>query len=153
MSTNNSPPCPYIVLAKYIPEKEDYEMIGRDLTDITKNAGLRPFVNKEIKRNKRPAWKDFALHAEVRKTAVKNSEATQAHRDGDSSTKDMDFAMVVWADHDPTEFIVDGKVFQPEPYELVLARNIACYHRRPNISGHRLFFRQRVEVPPHIKLP
>jgi hypothetical protein len=145
---------PYVILGTYKPEEgTSCEQIGKFLTEITSGLNLVPFKNKEIKRNKKAAWSDYKLHAEVRKTAVKNSEATSFHQDGDTSTKDMDFAMVVWADRDPTEFKLGEKVYQPKPFELVLARNLGCYHRRPNIEGKRLFFRQRVELPKDINLP
>jgi len=143
---------PFIVLAKVVPTSKKCADIGRALTYITKQHGLIPFKNKEIKRNPKAAWFNYELHAEVRKTAVKDSEATSWHQDGDTSTNQMNFAMVVWADRQPTEFKVGEKIYKSEPYELVIAKNLSCFHRRPNIDGERYFFRQRVEIPKHIKL-
>jgi hypothetical protein len=144
---------PYIVLKVYRPKENKCLTIGQDLTNITKELGFIPFKNDEIKRNEKAAWFDYELHAEVRKTAVRGSEAEDFHMDGDTSTNDMDFAMIVWADNAPTQFKFNKKIYQPKPFELVIARNLSCYHRRPhNIQGDRRFFRQRVEVPKHIKL-
>lgn len=145
---------PYVVLTTYKPNQNNCAAIGKDLTTFTKKLGLIPFENPEIKRNKKAAWSNYDLHAEVRKTAKSGSEATEWHQDGDTSTNSMDFAMVVWADREPTEFKIGDKVYQCKPYELVIARNLGCYHKRPNeINGERYFFRQRVEVPKDIKLP
>ena len=152
MNQENNPP--YIVLATYKPLIRKCSAIGRDLTAITRDLGLKPFRNDEIKRNTKAAWSSYSLHAEVRKTAVPGSEAEGFHQDGDTSTRDMDFAMVVWASKTPTEVRVGSNIFQPKPYELVIFRNLACYHRRPKgIEGKRYFFRQRVVVPKHIQLP
>ena|SRR5438128_8096774 len=137
---------PYIVLCVYKQLENTCWKIGKDLTNITKELGFIPFKNDEIKRNPKAAWFDYDLHAEVRKTAVRGSEAVSYHADGDNSTNDMNFTMIVWANKDPTEFKLENQIFQPKPFELVMAWNLGCYHRRPpRVNGHRLFFRQRIK--------
>ena len=129
--------------------------IGVDLCTFTESLGLVPFKNDEIQRNEKAAWSDYKLHAEVRMTAKPGSEGTSWHQDGDTSTNNMDCALVLWTNRDPTQFkfkgitIIGGKeIYTPEPFQIVIARNLAAYHRRPpNVSGRRWLFRQRVEVP------
>lgn len=66
----------------------------------------------------------------------------------------MNHAEVLWANKTPTEFQYQGKIYQPKPFEVVLVKNLSCYHRRPkDAPGRRWIFRQRVEVPKHIDLP
>lgn len=145
---------PYKIIAIYKPLKRRCRLIGRDLVAITKKAGLIPFKNDEIKRNPKAGWFNYDLHAEVRMTAVPGSEAEGWHADGDTSTNDMDFAMVVWSNKRPTEIRYNGKIYQPKPYEVVIFKNLSAYHRRPaNCPKRRVMFRQRVEVPKHIQLP
>lgn len=152
---------PYIVLAVYKPFRLENEKlksfcarIGNDLTAITKQNGLTPLKNDEIQRNKRPIWSNYNAHAEVRVTAVAGSQGEQYHQDGDLNNTNMNFGMCVWASKTPTEIKVGNKIFQPQPYQLVLFKNLSCYHRRPSgIKGRRFFFRQRVKVPNHIELP
>jgi len=145
---------PYVVLAYYRPAKRRCRLIGNDLVALTKKAGLIPFKNNEIKRNPKAGWFNHPLHAEVRMTAVAGSEAEDWHKDGDTSTNDMDFAMVVWANKTPTQILYKGKIYQPKRYEVVLFKNLSASHRRPtDCPNKRVMFRQRVEIPKHIDLP
>ena len=122
--------------------------IGKDLLSITKAKGFVPFKNDEIKRNPKAAWSSYDNHAEVRMTAVENSEGADWHQDGDTSTDDMNFGMIVWASRQPTELkTLDGKIVNLKPYHIYYFHNQEFYHRRPNvINGRRFFFRQRVEA-------
>ncbi len=138
---------PYKILGIYKPYGKLYREIGKDLTDITKSLGYIPFKNDEIKRNNKAIWSDYHLHAEVRRKAVIGSEGTEWHQDGDTSTKNMNCGMILWADRDGTEFKVEDKVFQCLPYQIVYFNNLDCYHRRPpHVEGKRISFRQRVEI-------
>lgn len=144
---------PYKVLGIYKPESSKCFKIGKELTEFTKRLGFIPFKNDEIKRNSRAAWVNYDLHAEVRRTAIPGSEGTTWHQDGDTSTSHMDCALVLWAERDGTEFKVNDKIYQCKPYEVIIARNLSCYHRRnPEVSGIRRSFRQRVEVPKKMNL-
>lgn len=146
---------PYISLGTFKPSKWRASIIGKELTEFTRQRGLRPFLNDEIQRNERAIWKDWALHAEVRRTAVIGSEGTSFHQDGDTSTSNMDCALVLWSNKWPTQFRGnDGVVYQCKPFEVVIARNLACTHRRPpEADGKRWSFRQRVAVPASLRLP
>jgi hypothetical protein len=142
---------PYKVLGTYRwPKGKRYaRFIGRDLIRFTKKLGYKPFPEDNIKRNLGAAWSNYKYHAEVRMTAVPESEGTEWHQDGDTTVPDnMDFGLIVWANKNPTEFQTkDGKIWQPEPFEVVYIGNLDCYHRRPpGLSGRRWHFRQRVKI-------
>ena len=103
--------------------------------------------NKEIQRNAKPIWSSHKDHAEVRRTAVRGSQGTQWHQDGDTTTEDMDFGLVLWSQHNCTEFkFSDGTIIQAKPFEIIYIDNLSCYHRRPpEVEGKRWSFRQRVQ--------
>lgn len=147
---------PFVVLKKWKwgPKGRYASKIGLALTDITRDMGLVPLINDEIQRNPKAAWFDYDLHAEVRMTAVKGSEGVGWHQDGDTSTSDMDFSLVLWASRDHTQFKFPDsvQVYQPKPFELVIAKNLDAYHRRPpQVEGRRWQFRQRVVTPPWLE--
>lgn len=146
---------PYITLEPhYKPTKRRCSIIGIELTQLTEELGFIPLNDDKIKRNSKAAWFDYVSHAEVRMTAVAYSEGTDWHQDGDTSPgARMDHALITWANTHPTQFTFrgisqeDGSKFiwQPEPYELIIARNLAVLHRRPpNTPSKRFMFRQRV---------
>lgn len=144
---------PWISLGQFKPSKRRCSIIGKELTALTADLGFKPLKDDDIQRNERAAWSDRSLHAEVRMTAVPGSQGTQWHQDGDTSTSDLDFALVLWANREPTEIKVGDDIYQPKPYEVVVVHNLAGYHRRPpEVSGKRFFFRQRVETPPQLKI-
>lgn len=141
---------PYRVLGRYRWRKgrRYAKLIGKDILKITQSMGFIPLDEDDIKRNTGAAWSSYKNHAEVRMTAVPGSEGTQWHQDGDTTVPGrMDFGLIVWASSDPTEFQTrDGKIWQPEPYEIVYVNNLDCTHRRPpDVSGRRWHFRQRVK--------
>lgn len=148
-------PFKVITTYKWGPKGRYCSKIGEDLLEITRELKLVPFDNDEIQRNEKAAWFDYKNHAEVRMTAEEGSQGTGWHQDGDTSTSNMDCALVLWTNRDPTEFkfkgITPSPISTPKPFELVIARNLSAYHRRPpNANGGkptRFIFRQRVEVP------
>jgi hypothetical protein len=146
---------PFVVLGTYEPKRWRAHLIGEHLTAFTASLGLVPLDDSMIQRNARPIWQDDDLHAEVRRSAVRDSQGTSWHQDGDTSTKDLDFALVLWSERDCTEFRAkSGKVYIPQPFDIVIARNLGCLHRRnPLTEGKRWSFRQRVELPTTMTLP
>ena len=147
---------PYKLLRTYVPSVQRAYRVGRDLTAFTYECGLKPLPNPHlIRQNTGAAWYNAALHAEARLTAVPHSEGTGWHQDGDMSPGcNMNHALVVWADRDPTQLSYNGKVYQLIPNEVVIFRNLICLHRRPPLTkGFRMSFRQRVEVPEWFGLP
>ena len=142
---------PYIVLGIYHPTLWKKWKIHRDLTRLTASLGLVPLPGR--------AWKlvgQRGLHAEVRKRSVPGTQATGWHQDGDMDPGvEMDHAIITWANVAPTEFKVgNNRTFQPKPFEVVIARNLGVYHRRPpNAPQERWLFLQRVEVPTDYDLP
>lgn len=143
---------PYTVLDTYKwPPKGRYaKIIGEDLTAYTESLGLVPLNSELIQRNANPAWQDYGRHAEVRMTAEPQSEGTSWHQDGDTTLphSGMNFALVLWANRDHTQFMADENIFQPDNFEIVIAKNLDAMHRRPpGLEGRRFHFRQRVELP------
>jgi len=141
---------PYIVLLKYRPKIWKKWRIHRDLTRFTAEIGLVPLPGR--------AWKlvgQRGSHAEVRRRAVEGSQATGWHQDGDMDDVEMNHGIVTWANVAPTQFkTANGIIYQPEPFEVVIARNLGCYHRRPpDAPNVRWLFRQRVLIPKHMGLP
>lgn len=149
-------PAPYIILReRYVPKIWRAYRIGRDLTRLTRSLGLMP-LNDPIHGPQRfRAWCNEELHAECGWKTYKGHQGEDWHRDGDLAPgSKMDNAMVLWANRTPTEFRVGETIYQPKPFQVILARNLACLHRRPaNAPKRRWIFRQRVEVPKHIDLP
>lgn len=127
--------------------------IGEDLTEITKNLGLVPHKDSKHGPQDWVEWYDYSLHAEVRKQTLKNGEGRSFHQDGDTTQgANMACALVLWCSNTPTEYqrVGDNKIYQPEPYEIVISHNLKSYHRTPNNAptgwGNRFVFRQRVAL-------
>lgn len=139
---------PFTVLATYHPKVWRGAAIGRELTRITKDLGLKPLRAKRMRLHKNARWRRRRLHADVTCYADPKSEATSWHKDGDlTSGFPMEHAIVVWCNKAPTEFKHKGKVFRPKPFQVVIARNMDCQHRQPpDAPARRWFFRQRVEL-------
>ena len=137
---------PFKSLGFYKPKRRRCSVIGKDLTKITKELGFVPLPGIGGKNNTKAAWTNDKLHAEVRMTAVKGSEGTSWHQDGDTTSgANMDHVLIVWADRHPTEIKYNGKIYQAKPYEIMAVKNLGCHHRRPpNYEGKRFHFRQRV---------
>jgi len=149
---------PYKVLAVYKPQPFIWnaQKVGEDLTRITSDHGLIPHVDPAhgplpLKgRN----WVSVKLHAEVRRRTFNTKQAEDWHSDGDTTPgAKPDCCLVVWASNHPTEIQYQGKIYIPEPYELVIFKNLSVRHRRPeNCPKIRWMFRQRVAVPQHMEL-
>lgn len=150
---------PYIVLGTYYPKVWKTWKVGPELCAITKAHGLVPHkdpVHGPLKL--RYWWYDEKLHAEVRRRTLADPKAvrgTQWHQDGDLDPGSiMNCALVTWCNKEPTEFLYKDVIYQPEPYQVVISRNLCGSHRRPpNAPKERWLFRQRVAVPKHLKLP
>lgn len=139
----------YKSLGIYKPPKWRAWMVGRDITAITKKAGLVPLPMGEHRLHK-GSWKSRSKHADVmRRRPPYDTADTQWHQDGDTTGAKMDCSLVVWSTNNPTQIkLDDGTIVQPQPYEVIVLNNTACYHRRPPWTPKiRWFFRQRVETP------
>ena len=134
-------------IGTYKPKRWRGSIIGPAILEITRSYGLVPLINDSIQRNAKPIWASLLDHAEVRRTAIVGSEGTSWHQDGDTTTDEMDFGLVLWSQHNCTEFkYPDNIIIQAKPFEIIYIDNLECYHRRPpNVSGKRWSFRQRVE--------
>lgn len=139
---------PYRVIGRYVPPRWRASVIGIDLTGMTEDLGFIPFVDPVIKQNRGAAWYSEKLHAEVRMTAVPGSEGTSWHQDGDTSPgANMDMGIILWSNRWPTQFILENKIYQAKPFDLIIARNLKGRHRRPpEAEGRRWSFRQRVTI-------
>ena len=150
---------PYISLGTYRwgPKGRYAHKIGRELTDLTEGMGFKPFPTIGGKNSENPAWSDPNLHAEVRMTAIKDSEGVDWHQDGDTtSIADMHHGLIVWSNTTPTQVRwaspkgeLDALMLthQPEPFEVIYIHNLHVFHRRPpNAPSRRWHFRQRVEI-------
>ena len=146
---------PFLVLKeRYCPKTWRAWQIGRYLTRLTKSLGLIPLDDPVHGPQKFRAWCDKTLHAEAGWVTYKAGQGEDWHQDGDTKPGSrMNNAMVLWSNRTPTEFRFNGRVYQPEPFQVIIAKNLSCHHRRPdNAPGRRWLFRQRVEVPKHLKL-
>lgn len=147
---------PYVVLKeRYVPKIWKAWAIGQYLTRLTKGLGLVPLDDPEHGPQSFRAWCSEGLHAECGWVTYKGNQGEDWHQDGDLAPgSKMNNAMVLWANRTPTEFQYLNKIYQPKPFQVIIARNLAGQHRRPgNCPKKRWLFRQRVEVPKHIKLP
>jgi len=147
---------PYIVLGTYKPSKYRGSIIGPDILEILEPFGLVPLSDPAHGPQVTSIWCDEALHAEVRRFA-QHSQGSGWHQDGDMAPgSHMDHAAVLWAAVTPTEFQWGGAVWRPEPFEIILVRNLGCFHRSPPDAPkppkRRWFFRQRVEIPTDLEL-
>jgi len=147
---------PYLILQEcYVPSIWRAWRIGRDLTRLTRELGLVPLRDPAHGPQTFRAWCSKRLHAEAGWVTYKRGQGEDWHQDGDLAPGSrMDNAMVLWANRTPTEFRFNGKIYQPKPFQVILARNLAGHHRRPaDAPRRRWLFRQRVEVPRHLELP
>lgn len=154
---------PYKILGSYKPVgKQPWSplAIGTFLTNFTKGLGLKPHndpAHGPLILTK--AWYNIPLHAEVRtRTSLTAMSAEGWHYDGDDTPgADSNCCLVLWSSKTPTEFKFmhgDGTVYQPGPYEIVIAHNMHALHRRPaGCPRVRYIFRQRVAIPTHMELP
>lgn len=138
---------PYRVLGVYHPVDKKAWKVGRDLVAFTAGFGLKPLPGVGGKNNTGAAWSRPEVHAEARLTGRRNAEGSSWHQDGDNTDgANMDHVLILWADRSPTQFLVDGAVYQPAPFEIVAFGNLTGYHRRPpDFDGFRMSFRQRVK--------
>ncbi len=147
-------PRPYIVLKqRYRPKRWRAWSIGRYLTRLTEERGLVPLDDSIHGPQTFRAWCNKDLHAECGWVTYKGNQGEGWHQDGDLAPgSQMDHAEVLWSNRTPTEFQYKGKIYQPKPFQVILVKNLSCMHRRPaNAPKRRWFFRQRVEVPTHIR--
>lgn len=148
---------PYMILDIYKPKRYRASLIGAALTKFTKDLGLIPLKDPVHGPQETSIWCSVPLHAEVRRFA-QHSQGSQWHQDGDLADGSfMDHAAVLWAATTPTEFKANDNVYRPEPFQIVLARNLNGHHRSPpdapKAPTRRWFFRQRVQIPTHMELP
>lgn len=145
---------PYLVLATYHPTRWKAYQVGKDLTAITKANGLIPHVDPAHGPLLNVPWVSEELHAEVRRRTFKTKQAEDWHYDGDTTEGSKpDCCLVLWATNHPTEIKYENKVYVPEPYEVVIFKNLSVRHRRPeNCPRIRWVYRQRVAVPQHMEL-
>ena len=153
----SQPECPFLLMGTYKPKRYRGSLIGEYLTKFTERLGLVPLVDGVHGPQVTSIWCNEKLHAEVRRFA-QHSQGSSWHQDGDLAPgSNMDHAAVLWAAVTPTEYNVGKEIFRPEPFEIVIARNLGCVHRSPPDAPHpperRWFFRQRVELPTDIELP
>lgn len=125
--------------------------VGEYLVKFTADLGLVPHIDPAhgpIEQAK--AWYSTKDHAEVR-TLTMASSAEDWHYDGDDTDgADPNCAMVLWTSVMPTELKTpDGKIYQPNPWEIVIFNNMRVLHRRPpGCPKHRWVFRQRCQPLP-----
>jgi hypothetical protein len=138
---------PYVSLGFYKPPKWSPKLVGEYITNLTKELGFIPNSDAKHRHQSKTPWNSKKLCAYVRKRTVKNPRAASWHQDGDLVPGAlMDDSLVLWASNTPTELQVGDKVYQPKPYEIILFRNLSCFHRRPpGCPRVRWLFRQRVE--------
>lgn len=146
---------PYVVLGIYKPTRWKSWAVGKDLTRMTKEAGLKPHYDPAHGPLTTVPWFSKELHAEVRRRSFKTKQAEGWHYDGDLTPGAKPACcLVLWATNNPTEIMWNGKIYTPNPYEVVIFKNMSVTHRRPaNVPRKRWVFRQRVAIPSHIKLP
>jgi hypothetical protein len=138
------------VLGHYRPTVWTPKAVGEELTTFTRNLKLVPHVDPahgpiHLTRS----WFSVPLHAEVRTRTSPAMSAEDWHQDGDTTPgANMNCCLVLWATSNPTEFKIGDTIYQPKPYEVVIAHNQKVYHRRPGgCQRKRWLFRQRVAVP------
>lgn len=150
---------PYKVIGVFMPDMGDPYWkawrVGRHLVALGVKKGLVPHVDPAHGPLTTVPWYNEALHAEVRKRSFKTKMAEGWHYDGDTTPgAKPECAIVVWASTMPTEIKWQGLVYQPEPWEVVVFKNMSVTHRRPaGVPKKRWVFRQRVRVPSHLSLP
>ncbi len=138
---------PWFSLGYHRPPRWKAWEVGRDITRLTEAAGLEPFADPLHRHQVKAAWCSESKVAYVRRRTVHNPKAADWHQDGDQTGEDMDFSIVLWATNTPAE-IEGHEIVSPQPYEVVLIRNLDVRHRRPpNAPRVRWIFRQLVRNP------
>ena len=146
---------PYVVIGHYRPKRRRGSIIGPAILSRIAHLNLVPKLVGSWGPQTTSIWHSWPDHAEVRRFVQPSGQGGAWHQDGDlepNSDEIMNHAAVLWADSYPTEFKTpDGMIHRPEPFEIVIASNLACHHRSPADAPapptRRWFFRQRVEVP------
>lgn len=121
--------------------------MGRYIVDLTKSLGLTPLCDPKQKTQFTAAWFSRKNSAEVRKRTPLNKRAEGWHQDGDLDDGSiMDHGLVLWSSNTPVEIMVGNDKYIPEPYEIILVKNLSCVHRRPPYAKKiRWRFRQKVK--------
>lgn len=145
---------PYKVLGTYRPPVWSAKLVGQELTRLTEDFGLVPHVDPAHGPLLTVPWVSEKLHAEVRRRTFKTKQAEDWHQDGDTTPGSKpDCCLVLWATNHPTEIKYQDKIYVPNPYEVIIFKNMSVKHRRPEGCPRiRWVFRQRVEVPLHMEL-
>jgi hypothetical protein len=151
---------PYKILGHYKPHKLRGSIIGPRILSIISKFGFVPLDDPAHGPQTTSIWCDPDLHAEVRRFAQPNGQGVGWHQDGDMADgSHMDHAAILWANKTPTQFKweFNDTIFQPEPYQIVLAWNLNGMHRTPPNAPkppkRRWFFRQRIEIPTSMEIP
>lgn len=146
---------PYVVLGVYNPPEWDAAKVCWDLMWLTNQKGLKVLNGPPHNLDDACAFYERRMHAGVRRRAAEHGQGEQWHQDGDTTHgSKMDQAIVLWCSNTPTQIKYNGTVYQPEPREVIVFRNLSCYHRRPPDANYvRWTYRQRCEIPTHIHLP
>ena len=135
-------PVPYIVLGVYKPGLFEANLMGPELVEFSRRLSLHPYGGPWCGG----AWYDIEASAELRL-----SVDTRANFFGDGWHRDggLDQGIIAWANQDPTELRFNGRIYQAQPFEIVLFRNSGPEHRQPRkeMDG-RWFYRQYVQ-PTH----
>lgn len=139
---------PYTVIGTYWPTVWSPRRVGNDLLRITRRLGFKPLNDPVHGPQEWAPWCSVKWHAEVKRRTPKNPKGGDWHQDGDLDPGSrMNCGIILWATNTPTQFRVDGQIYQPNPREIVVFRNLDCYHRRPADANRvRWIFRQRVEL-------
>ena len=145
---------PFLVIAHYVPSKWNAQKVGKELTEATRRLGLIPHDDPAHGPLHSAAWFSDELHAEVRRRTFKTKQAEDWHYDGDlGGGANPNCALVLWSTNHPTEIMYNNKIYVPNPYDLVIFKNMSVRHRRPpGCPRIRWTFRQRTQVPEHLNL-
>jgi len=139
---------PFTVIGKYIPTRWNLRIVARALEKISFDAGLVPLPIGNYRLHKGP-YQNYKKHSDLMRRRPKYDTSDAGwHQDGDSGGNDMKCSLVLWSTNTPTQFQYIDKIYEPNPYEVVVANNLSCTHRRnPNSPRIRWLFRQRVVTP------
>jgi hypothetical protein len=138
---------PYRVLGEYKPFLGEYKLTTYDASkmyaDLMALVARCGFVVKITPQLRGPDWYR-GWHTTT------DSEDTQWHQDGGSTVSEAAPGIVLWSTKSPTQIrrIGEEEIFQPEPYQVVLADNRQVQHRRYGDMEDRWFARLFVELKP-----
>lgn len=138
---------PFVILGDYWPPEWSPKRVGEDLLAVTHALGLSPLQDYAQKTQYTAPWYSEYWSAEVRRRTPSNTRAEGWHQDGDLDRgANMDMGLVLWSTNTPVEVMLDGKIFQPKPRQIILLHNLSCVHRRPPYAEFvRWRFRQKVK--------